>query len=348
MPDNNRSMQIAVFTGPGKVDVQQAERPVPGPGQALVRLRATGICTMEQRLYLGKTTFYPISPGHEPAGEVVAIGDGVIGLEPGDHVIISFLPRCNQCFFCRNGESDKCISRPARQPGKMTRIGGFAEYAIAYGYQLYKIAPDLDLAEASLGEPLACAIHSINKANLRFGEDVLVVGGGTMGQLHILLARLRGARVLLSEPLEEKLQAGVKHGASVGINPTRQDLEAVVKECTEGRGVDALFITVGGGSVAEQALKLLRKGGRAMFYSAYYPPATIPVDPDWIHHSQVALTGAVNQTMEDWMQTSHLLSKRIISVKHLISARFPLEAIDEAMKQATNGQTFRVIIEFNG
>ncbi|MBI1801884.1 MAG: alcohol dehydrogenase catalytic domain-containing protein, partial [Chloroflexi bacterium] len=344
MTNHDSSMRIAVFTGPRQVEVQQAARPVPGAGQALVRLRACGVCTMEQRLYLGVTTFYPVSPGHEPAGEVVAVGDGVVGIQPGDHVIVSFLPRCGQCYFCRNGESDKCTTRPARQSGQMFRIGGFGEYAVAWGYQLYKIDPGLDLAEASLGEPLACVAHSVNKLNLKFGEDVLIVGGGTMGQLHILLARLRGARVILSEPIEQKLRMGLEHGASLGINPLQQNLEEVISRCTDGRGVDALCITVGGGKVAEQALKSLRKGGRAIFYSAYYPPTTIGVDPDWVHHSQVSLLGAVNQTPEDWLQASQLLSKGLVNVKHLISGRFPLAAIDEAMKHATTGETFRIVV----
>lgn len=347
MPDDAQ-MQYAVFTGPQQVEIMRQNRPVPGPDQALVRIRACGVCTMEQRVYLGTRPLYPSSLGHEPAGEVVAVGEEVVGVQPGDRVVVSFLPRCGQCFYCRTGESDKCSTRPRLQPGSMLHIGGFSEFAVAKGYQLYKVSPDLDLAEASLAEPLACVVHSVTKANLKFGEDVLVVGGGTMGQLHVLLANVRGARVMLSEPVAEKLAVGLKHGARVGINPSEQDLETIVKEQTDGRGVDAVFITVGGAEVAQSALRTLRKGGRALFYSAYYPPITISVEPDWIHHSQVALIGAVNQTADDWLQATRLLSHGIVSVRHLISGRLPLAAMDEAMKTATNGRSLRVVVEMNG
>lgn len=334
------------FTGPGAVEVRLDERPNPGPGQVLLRLHATGICTMEQRLYNGVLEMYPISPGHEPAAEVLEVGEGVTSVTVGDHVIVSFLPRCMQCFFCRAGETDKCTSRPPRTEGQPMKFGGFTQYALAYGYQVFRVASDVPWHEAALGEPLACAVHSLRKAQLEFGEDVLVIGGGTMGQLHVLLARLRGARVLLSEPDPDKLAAGVEHGAAIGIDPASDDLAAIVQEATEGRGVDAMFITVGG-DAGRVALKSLRKGGRALFYSAYYPPMEWAMDPDWIHHAQVSLIGAVNQTFEDWLAASRLLSKRLVDVGHLVSGRYPLEEIDAAMKEATNGRTFRVIVEMN-
>jgi 2-desacetyl-2-hydroxyethyl bacteriochlorophyllide A dehydrogenase len=343
----NGSNRTIYFTGPGAVEVRPDVRPAPGPGQVLLRLRSTGICTMEQRLYRGLLEMYPVSPGHEPAAEVVEVGAGVTSVDPGDHVVVSFLPRCWQCYFCRAGESDKCVTRPPRTEGQPLKFGGFTEYALAQGYQVFRVAKDLPWHEAALGEPLACAIHSLRKADVGFGEDVLVIGGGTMGQLHVLLAWLRGARVMLSEPDENKLAVGLEHGAAIGINPTRDDLSAIVAEATEGRGVDALFITVGG-DAGRTALKSMRKGGRAIFYSAYYPPMEWTMDPDWIHHYQVALIGAVNQTPEDWLAASQLLSKRIVSVGHLVSGAHPIEDIDEAMKEATNGRTFRVMIEMNG
>lgn len=338
------SSRTIYFTAPGTVEIRDDPRPVPGPGQVLLRLQATGICTMEQRLYRGVQQNYPISPGHEPAAEVLEVADGVHYVEPGDHVIVSFLPRCMQCFFCRAGESDKCITRPARPIDGIMKMGGFTQYALAYGYQVFKVADDLPWHEAALGEPLACAIHSIRKADVRFGDDVLIIGGGTMGQLHALLAGLSGARVIMSEPDADKLRVAMENGVNIGIDPTVDDLGEVVGEATEGRGVDAIFITVGG-DAGRVALQSLRKGGRAIFYSAYYPPMEWQMDPDWIHHGQVSLIGAINQTADDWLAASRLLSKRLVSVSHLVSARHSMDDIDVAMQAATSGKTFRVIVE---
>ncbi len=147
------------FTGPGAVEVQPDVRPTPGPGQVLLGLRATGICTMEQRLYRGVLKMYPVSPGHEPAAEVLEVGEGVTSVVVGDHVIVSFLPRCMQCFFCRAGESDKCTQRPLRVEGQPMKFGGFTQYALAQGYQVFPISPDVPWHEAALGEPIACAVR---------------------------------------------------------------------------------------------------------------------------------------------------------------------------------------------
>jgi len=335
------------FTGPRAVEVRTDPRPTPGPGEVLLRVRSSGICTMEQRLYNGVLEMYPISPGHEPAAEVVEVGAGVTSVAPGDHAIVSFLPRCMQCHFCRVGESDKCVVRRPREEGVPVKFGGFSEYAIASGHQVFRVSASLPWHEAALGEPLACTIHSVRQAGLELGEDVLVVGGGTMGQLHVLTAHLRGARVLLSEPDRDKLAVGLEHGAAIGVDPTRENLLDVVRDATDGRGVDALFITAGG-DAGRTALRSLRKGGRAIFYSGYYPPAEWTMDPDWIHRDQVALVGAVNQTLEDWLAASRMLSGGILEVGHLVSGRYQIEDINEAMQVATSGRGFRVIVEMGG
>ncbi len=339
--------RAAYFTGPGAVELRSDERPRPGPTQVLVRVRVCGICTMEQRLYNGVMDMYPVSPGHEPAGEIVEVGEDVVSVKPGDHVIISFLPRCMQCHFCRLGETDKCTTRPKSFNTKPWKFGGLSEFALAEGYQVFPIDPQVRWDHAAFGEPLACVLHNIKKANLRFGEDVLVIGGGTMGQIHVLLARLRGCRVILSEPDAEKLAMGTGHGAHLGVDPTREDLVAVARDLTAGRGVDAVFVTVGG-PAGQDGLKAMRKGGRTLFYSSYYPKVEWPISPDWIHHDQVTLTGGVNQTFEDWVDAAALLSKGLVDLDHLVSGRFPLERIDEAMRLATNGRTFRVMVEMDG
>ncbi len=168
-----------------------------------------------------------------------------------------------------------------------------------------------------------------------------------MGQLHVLLSRLRGCRVILSEPDPVKLAVGLEHGAHVGIDPTREDMVQVARDLTAGRGVDAVFVTVGG-PAGQDGMRAMRKGGRTLFYSSYYPKVEWPISPDWIHHDQVTLTGGVNQTFEDWTQAADLLSKRLIDVSHLVSGRYALEDLDAAMRLATNGETFRVLIDMAG
>ncbi|MFL5756796.1 MAG: zinc-binding dehydrogenase [Chloroflexota bacterium] len=339
--------RAAWFTAPRTIELRHEVVPPPGPGEVLVRLRATAICTLEQRIWRGVVPMYPVSPGHEPAGEVVAIGEGVVSAAPGDHVVVSFLPRCWQCHYCRIGESDKCSTRPSRAADEPVRFGGFAEHAIAQAYGVFRVDPTLDWAAASIAEPLACVVHSVKSADLGFGEDVVVVGAGTMGQLHVLLASRRGCRVLVSEPDPAKRAIALEHGAAAAYDPARVDVPSVIRDETDGRGADAIFVTAGG-DAGRELLPALRRGGRAIFYTAYYPPVEWPLEPDWVHGSQVRLIGSVNQTQADWLDAARLLSKRIVDVSHLVSARVGLDELPKAMERATTDGAFRVVVEMAG
>jgi L-iditol 2-dehydrogenase len=336
--------RAAWFTGPGAVELRGETIPPPGPGEVLLRIRATAICTLEQRIWRGVVSIYPVSPGHEPAAEVVAVGPGVTSAAPGDHVIVSFLPRCGQCFYCRLGESDKCTTRPARLHPDGVRFGGLAEYTLAQATGVFRIDPELPWAQAALGEPLACVVHSVKAARLGFGEDVVVVGAGTMGQLHVLLATRRACRVIVSEPDPAKREVARRHGAAITLDPTTSDVPEAIAELTGGRGADALFLTTGG-EAGRDLLPGLRKGGRAVFYTSYYPPVDWPMSPDWIHNAQVALVGSVNQTAADWQDAANLLSKGLIDVSGLVAGRYPIDDLAAAMDRASAGDTFRVIVE---
>lgn len=337
--------RAAWFTAPGTLELRDEVVRDPGPGEVLLRLRANAICTLEQRMWRGVLDMYPVSPGHEPAAEVVATGKGVVSAAPGDHVIVSFLPRCGQCHHCRIGRSDMCTTRTPREPGEGFRMGGLAEYAIAQGYQVFRVDPSVDWALASLGEPLACVVHSLEAAELGWGDDVLVVGAGTMGQLHVLLAARRGCRVLVSEPDASKRSVALAHGATAAFDPTADDIPAAVRDLTRGLGLDALFLTTGG-EAGRDLLPALRTGGTAVFYTAYHPPIDWSVSPDWIHASQVRLVGAVNQTPADWQAAARILSKRIVDVRHLVTDRFPFDELPAAMERASSGGGFRVVVEF--
>ncbi len=337
---------LALFEAPHQVRLVEQELPAPGPGEVAVRIHACGICTFEQRLYTGASPTYPFRPGHEAAGEVVAVGDDVVlDVKPGDRVALALLGRCGQCYYCRTGQSDLCVNAYARpQHGEPPTMGGLGEYLVVPAYKVYKMTNELPYEAAAFSEPLACAVHSVNKAKIKLAEDVVVLGAGTMGQLHVLLARLRGARVIVSEPQQDKREVAAAHGAHVVIDPTVTDPVAKVKELTDGRGADVVFITVGAPKVSEQALQMVRKGGRVVFYSAYVPKVEMPITLDDIHHRQWQLVGAVNQTTEDWLEATRLLSLGLVDVSHLISGQYDLHEIGPALEHATDGKSFRVIV----
>jgi L-iditol 2-dehydrogenase len=338
-----RSNRIAVFTGPGRVELRSEPTGEPGPGEALVQIRACALCTMERRLWKGSQDDYPIAAGHEAAGVVAAVHpEGVLGVSIGQRVAIAFLDRCMQCEACRRGDTHLCTGKlSGRKPNVLRRIGGLADFAVVPAWKLFAMPLDRSFDEIALTEPVACVVHSINKAALRFGDNVLVVGCGTMGFLHVLLARLRGARVLVSDPDAQKRRLALAHGASAAFEPA--EVETSIQTSTPG-GADAVFVTYGDHDAASQAAAAVRPGGRIVYYASF-PAGIVPgVDARRLHHEEVVLTGARGQTLEDWHQASRLVAGGLVDLGPLVSARYPLEKLSEALDRATDVSAYRVVV----
>jgi L-iditol 2-dehydrogenase len=335
---------ITVFTGPGQIEMRS--QPIPGlsAGEALVRVRACALCTMEQRLWKGAQDDYPIAPGHEAAGIVVDVHpDGAPTVAAGDRVAIAFLDRCMQCEFCRRGETNLCTGKlHGRAPGVFRQIGGLAEYAVVPTWKLFRLPENLSFEEIALCEPVACVIHSIRRADLHFGDDVLVVGGGTMGQLHLQLARLRGARVFLSDPDPQKRQFALEHGAGAVFSADKT--AAGVQELTGGIGADTVFVTFGNQDTADQASASIRPGGRIIYYSSFPDSVEPGVNPRRLHGREIVLDGARGQTIGDWHQATRLLAAGLLDVGPLISAAYPLSRINDALDRAIEPSAFRIVV----
>ena len=339
--DSNR---LAVFTGPGRVELRPWPDLEPGRGEAVVRVRACALCTMEQRLWLGAQDDYPIAPGHEAAGTVAAVHpEGVTGVAVGDRVAVAFLDRCLQCAACRRGDTHLCTGKfLGREPGRFRVIGGLADYAVVPAWKLFPMPAELSFDEIALCEPVACVVHSVHKAAPRFGDDVLVVGAGTMGLLHVLLARLRGARVFVSDPDPARRRLAGELGARAAFAPG--EAVARLREATGGEGADAVFVTFGHADTAAQASAAVRGGGRIIYYGSFPAGVDSGVDPRRLHRQEVVLDGARGQTLGDWHEASRLLAGRLVEVGPLISGRYPLDRTDEALGHAADPSSYRVVV----
>jgi threonine dehydrogenase-like Zn-dependent dehydrogenase len=339
--DSNR---VAVFTAPGQVELRPEPIPEPGRGEALVRIHSCALCTMERRLWEGAQDDYPIAAGHETAGVVVAVhAEGVLGVSPGQRVAVAFLDRCMQCEACRRGDTHLCTGKMrGRKPNTFRRIGGLADYAVVPAWKLFPMTEERSFDEIALCEPMACVIHSIHKAALRFGDDVLVIGCGTMGYLHLLLARLRGARVFVSDSDPEKRRLALDHGAAAAFGP--DEVENGIRGSTHGRGADTVFVTVGHRDTAAHAGATVRPGGRIIYYGSFPAGIAPGVDARRLHHEELVLAGTRGQTLEDWHQASRLLAGGLVDLRPLISGRYPLERIAEALERATRASAYRIIV----
>lgn len=341
-------MKQAVIVAPKTIEIQETVLPEIGPGEVLVKVKAVGICTFEQRFYKGVQETYPFIGGHEICGVVEKVGASVAQkFEPGDQVVVASLTRCGECYFCRRGLDHLCSNADEKTvPGELWGPGGFSEYIVAKGYEVYKVSSKLDPAEGTVAEPLACVIRSIEKGNLFFGDTAVVIGAGIMGLLHAKLAKLKGAKVIVSEPDGVRRQKALECGADMVVDPINEDLKSIVKEATEGRGAEAVFFTAGGSAVVEQGISLLVKGGTIVLYGSIHPVLPISVNPNNIHYDEIMITGAIKHTKESFRESAAMLSQGLIQVNDLITEQVPLEKVDYAFERAISPDTYRVILTF--
>lgn len=338
--------RISVISEINKMLYIERELHVPGLNQVLVKVDACAICTLEQRVYSGQMKFkLPYAGGHEVSGHIVGQGSGVRHLANGDKVAVRLLTSCGECYYCRNGYDNQCVdsfktSIHEGVPGG----GGMAEYMLVDARAVFKVDDSLDPTHTALAEPLACCVHSINRGNIQFGDAVVVIGAGIMGAFHIMLAKLKGAKVIACEVSEERLQVAKSCGADILINTSKVDGVEAVKEHTAMMGADVVFNTVAISEVATQATQMVAKLGRVVLYSSFHPDKPLNLSPNHIHYSESVITGSVNPGIKDFLQATKLLSERIIDPSPFITDVVSFDQIEEGLSKALDPMSFRVVI----
>ncbi|MBC5689164.1 alcohol dehydrogenase catalytic domain-containing protein [Mediterraneibacter sp. NSJ-55] len=337
--------KVAVIEDVKKIGFKEVKKREPEDRQVLVKVDSCAICTLEQRVYSGVMNRYPFAGGHEAAGTVEAIGKKVKGVQVGDKVAVRLLNSCGECYYCRNGHENQCTTSFIAETQECAMgPGGFAEYMMMDASDVYKMDPKIDLTHAALSEPLACCVHSIENGQIGLGDDVVVIGVGIMGALHIQLAKLKGARVIACELDDTRLEIAKKMGADILINSGKTDPVKEIQKITEGRGADAVFCTVPVAALAKQAVDMSGKLGRIVFYTSFHPDNPIDISPNKVHSTEQIITGTVNPMKKDFLIATRLLSGKLIDVSALISDCIPLENIEEAMEKAIRPDTYRIIV----
>ena len=340
-------MKAAVLTGPEKIEIQDVATPEPSGSELLVKLKCCGICTLEQRLFTGAVRIrYPLIPGHEASGEVVKVGPDVLAdIKPGARVALDLVERCGECYYCRTGQSNMCVNRFKRDEKV---LGGFGEYIAVNATQAFLIPDALSFAEAAFSEPLSCCIRSLKKVGLHLAEDLLIVGAGPMGQMHLQIALCMGARVFVSDPDRARLAMAGKMGAFLTVDPSNENLVAILKEHTDGRGVDACVVTSIAHAALAGAFESVRKNGRVNIYTSYTDTPPLPVDANTLHRTELTVTGSEGRTEEDFLQAVRLLSFGKVDVKPLISATVGFPRLETGIRAAMTSDTYRVLLEHEG
>ncbi len=340
-------MKYAVMTDPGKIEFREKEIPGISDTEVLVKIKAVGLCTWEQKFFKGIPDSYPFLGGHEISGIVEAVGSKVSQkLKKGDHVAVASLTRCGECYFCRRGMDNLCENTGSGpDPDGLWGPGGFSEYFVAKSYEIYRIEDGVDIFAATLAEPLACVLRSIDRAKIEFGDTVVVLGGGVMGMLHLLLAKRRGASVIVSEPDEARREKALSLRADYTVNPLKENLSRFVKKNTEERGAQAVFFTAGGKAAIEEGIKCLVYNGTMVIYGSTGSEDIISLDPKLFHYNEIYLTGVTKHTRDTFRRAAELISGGFLPLNELITEVYPFDRIEEAFGRAGAMDTFRVILK---
>ncbi len=359
-------MQAAVCYELGQpLVVEEIEIDPPRAGEVKVRIAAASICHSDVHLIRGEWGGEaPVVAGHEAAGIVTEIGEGVQDVAPGDRVVVSLLRSCGRCFYCAIGAAQHCegayaLNRESRlrnmrgqRIAQGINCGAFAEYAVVDQSQLVGIPQELPLDVAAL---LGCGVITgvgavTNIVGVPAGSSVVVIGVGGVGLNAVQGAALVGANPIIAvDMLDSKLDAARAFGATHTVNAERDDARAVVRGLTQGRGADAVFVTVGSTAAMAQGLRLVRRAGTVGLVGLPESAARLP-----LHVESLVLGGrrvvgcymGATRLRVDVPRLVSLYQSGRLRLDELITARYPLERINEAIEAMERGEALRNVIMF--
>jgi L-iditol 2-dehydrogenase len=340
-----------VFHGPGDLRLEERPRPRIADDELLLEVECCALCGSDARTFRhgARNITAPVVMGHEVAGTVAEVGRALDGFGVGQRVAVAPAIPCGDCGYCRRGIETMCDR--LRSIG-YEFDGGFAEYmavpAVAVRAGCVNAVPDaLSATEAALAEPLACVINGQELLRVGPEDDVVVMGAGPVGCLHVGLARARGARkVLLADVRPERLELARPWGADVLVDSSRDDLRQRVLDETGGVGASVVIVAAPSRAAQEQALTLAAKRGRIDFFGGL--PKTDPnisLDANLVHYRELAIMGAYGSRPAHNREALGLIASGRIPVARLVGLVLPLERLREGIETVERGSVLKVVVE---
>jgi L-iditol 2-dehydrogenase len=323
------------------------EREIPifdvGPDEVLIKVAYCGICPWDLRAYLGKKQVpLPRLLGHELSGWVEKTGENVTDLKAGQRVVGDFIVKCGYCDNCREGRGNKCFN-PTFAPG------GYVEYAKCPRRNIHVLRSEkTSMKAAAFTEPLATVCRGQSLLELKPGDFELVVGAGPIGQMHAQVARLYGARVIVADLLQERLDKALELGADYVVNSLKVDLVESVKEITRGKGANAAVVAVQSSPLVVETANAMADGGRLNIFAGIYPVDPLMLDPNIIHYKELKILGSADSTGEEFHQALGFIEDGRVKTEPLISHLLPLEKLQEGLDIVARNGGMKVMIRVGG
>jgi len=340
-------MRAVIIDKPGEIRVGSVTDPTPGPEDLIIRVGACGICGTDLHIAQGEfpPTPYPIVPGHEFAGEVVAVGTALQRsgaaqkFAVGARVAVDPSIFCGRCLFCRNGQGNLCQNWNAIGD---TVNGAFAEYVAVPVANAYPLPEHVSLREAALIEPVSCAVHGVHRLAPRLGDTMLIVGAGTMGLLLLQLVLRGGAsRVAMLDLNTQRLTLAEKLGAYHTASSI-DDLLAV-----EPEGFDCVIDATGVPAAIEGAFKAVKRGGKFMVFGVAPNEAKVALSPFRIYNDEITIVGSM-AVLHSYQQAVDLVSGGAINTALMLTEALPLDAFPQALTMVRQGKGIKTQILPNG
>lgn len=329
-----KTMKAAVLHGVHDLRIEKRPTPSPGPGEALIRVQAVGVCGSEIHYYkegrIGSAVVdKPVIPGHEFSGVVAATGQGVEGLEPGQRVAVEPGAPCWRCESCRQGKYHVCLHmRFCGMPGQ---DGAYCDYMAWPAIHCHPLPDGVGFDTGAMIEPAAVGFQAVKVAPVRLGDTVLVIGCGSIGLVTLQAALLSGAsRVIATDILDYRLAYARELGADDTLNPNAADIVEAVMDLTEGRGVDVTYEAYGSAETFQEAIEAVRPGGCVGLIG-------IPAEdklPIHFHNARRKETSIqlVRRFVHEYPRVIAMLERGKLDLSYLVTHRFALDDVEDALK----------------
>lgn len=340
-----KTMQVAAFRSKKEVVTEQRQIPKILKGELLIQVEVCGLCGTDMHKILHEKVAVGTVLGHEIAGEVVQVGDGVVDYEIGDKVYVAHHVPCFTCGQCRKGHYSLCAQFKATN----VEPGGFAQYIRVSALHVQHTIGKLDtltFEQGAMIEPIACCLYGLDKLRIDVGDEVLVLGAGQIGLIHLQLLKSRYVKqVIISDINTFRLQQAKHLGADEIINSGEEDLVSAIQAVTNGQGVDHIIICAGAKELLPVAMDCVKRGGSILVF-APFSAEPIAIDTSKFFEDEIQIVGSYSSSPYDYSKAKVLIEQGVVDVGRMITHRYPLTQLMEAVQCATelSSNSVKVVI----
>ncbi|WP_213995753.1 alcohol dehydrogenase catalytic domain-containing protein [Tepidanaerobacter syntrophicus] len=345
-----KKMKRVMFYGPKDIRVEESEIPKAKAGEVIIKNKVTLTCGTDVKTYMRGYRYEPPFPmGHEAAGIVYEVGEGVTTFKVGDRVVAHNSAPCNKCYYCKKGQHSMCVDLFQNQ----FTNGAYAQYqkipARIVEQNMFHVPDNMNYKQAALLEPLSCAIYGVDETPFDIGDTVCINGCGPIGLMFVRMCYLRGARVIACDLSETRLEKARILGAAetVNVSETKDQVADVRKLTEDGRGVDAAIEAAGLPEVWNMALNMVRPGGFMLAFGGTKKDQTIAIDTYKMHYEQLTIKGVFHTTPKHVNAAFEMLKMNAISEKDFVQNEYQIEDIEKAILEHASGKVIKNAIIYN-